>query len=1115
MVKKIILFTLLLLFSTQTVKAQQNEVTGTVKDNTGPLPGVVVLVKGTNKGTETDFNGKYTIKAKKGKILVFSFLGMKTVEKIVGGGKIDVILQEDSNVLDEVEVVATGYRKVDRKLFTGAAENLKMNDVKLASEPDISKSLEGKVAGVSVQNISSTFGTAPTIRIRGSSSIYGNQNPLWVVDGVVLEDAVDVSSDDINSGNLASLISSGVAGLNMEDVESFQILKDASATSLYGARAMNGVIVITTKQGKKGDIKISYSNTVTIKPKPIYSDYNILNSRDQMSVNREVYEKGWINIARTQGASTHGPYGKLFDFISKNKVNWGTSSQNANAFLRKYETANTNWFNELFREGILNQHTVSASGGGEKSTFYASLGLLTDSGWTVADEVTRYTTLLKGSFNVSDKFTITAQTNMSYREQNVAGGSNSKKGDNINRYSGKLNRDFDNNPFIYALSTSRNIRARGDDGNLEYFRRNFTDYNILEELKLNKTNLTVKDMSFTTNFNYKLKENLTLGARVSARFYNSKTERLINEESNQARAHRAGTGPNDTEIIRNSNGFLFELPGTTTGIKYSILPEGGIYKVVNDNMKNYYLNTNLEWNPKYEDEHDFTFFLGSEIRYINRYNDWNDGFGHFFNLGNISKPSDRYLTYLSSKGKSYFGKKETYDRFIASFFNYGYSYLGKYTLNGTFRYEGSNKLGKATSARWFPTWNISAKWAVAKENFLKNSTWLDQWNLRIGYGLNGSLGKAKNANIITRSSNTVRPWHPDASELQITIDELGNNDLSWEKQYELNIGTDFRMFNGRLGGEVNLYKKNGFDLIGLYSSSGVGGERLKWGNIADLDGKGFEVSLNGTPIKTDSFKWNISANYAHHISKIKNLKTDYWVGRAASLLGVPVEGGPVKGFYSSRFAGLNEEGVPTFYDRNNKKVRYLEVQTDDFSDFIFSGNLEPTTNAGLTNSFSYKGITLSALISGQFGHKKRVMQSTSFSYGDATSLSSHVKNRWRVKGDEKLTNIPAILDADRLNKPDSRDVTRAYGLFGMSDYWVADASFIRLKNISLGYSLPKNMLNRLNISNVDLSLQGTNLALLWLADKDKLNGEDPEFVPSGGTTMPITKQYTLTLNIGF
>jgi len=1091
--------------------SQTRQIKGVVYDETNvELPGANIVVKGTSKGLTTDWDGKFVIDAASGDILEVSFMGYKTKEVKVGDADFyKITLKPDAEALEEV--VVTGYQKVDRKLFTGAATKIDMADVKIASEPDISKSLEGQVAGVSVKNVSSTFGTAPKVMVRGASSIYGNQKPLWVVDGVVLEDAVEISMDDISSGNLNTLLSSGVAGLNMDDIQSFQVLKDASATALYGARAMNGVIVITTKKGKKGKLAINYSLNVVAKPVPSYDDYNILNSVDQMEINKELYDKGWINIAKTQLANTQGPYGKLFDYVKRNKIDWATNNDEVNAFLRKYETANTDWFDELFKTGIQQTHTISISGGGEKSTFYTSVGYLHDGGWTIADNVDRYTALLKGTFYISDKFRVTASSNISYRDQQTSGASEAGA---VDRFTGRSSRDFDNNPFMYAMGTSRNIRVRDDEGNLEFFRKNYADYNIIDELGKNKTALIVKDMSFNTNFTYDLLSNLSFNAKLSARYYSARTNRLINENSNQANAYRAGTRPGDSENIREVNHLLYEKPGTTTGIKYSILPEGGIFKTVDNSMTNYYLNTNVNWNPKLDEDNMFTFLLGAETRYIDRVTTWADGFGHFFNQGNTSKPSPNYLEKLSMEGSSYYGVSNTYDRFAAFFFNYGYSYKGKYTFNGTFRYDGSNRLGKSSTARWMPTWNFSGKWNIKEEDFLIDNDWINGLSIRATYGLNGSLGAARNAALIAYASPAIRDLHPDQSQMAIKIKELENSDLSWEKQYEFNFGTDFSLFDNRIGGDLNYYKRKGFDLIGDYISNGVGGAHSKRGNVADMDTYGFEAALNFVPVKTTDFRWNMNFNYSYNHTEITSLKSTVWVGQATSLAGVPVQGGPVRGIYSSRFAGLDHKGVPNFYDRDNNKVRYLNVQTDDLSDFAYSGSVDPLTNLGFSNSFSYKHFTLSVLVTGQFGHKKRVMNNYNYSYNDSQALNGNLKNRWRVAGDEKYTNIPAILDADYMNREGSTDIKTAYNLYGMSDFWLIDASFIRMKNISLSYNFPSKTLNKLGMKKLSMSIAATNPFLIWTAEPDKLNGEDPEFVWAGGATMPVTKQYSFSLNIG-
>lgn len=1097
----------------------KTQISGVVVDEQGnPLPGVTVLIKGTTQGAATDIDGKFALLLPHPKeVLVVSFVGMKTREvEAVAGKPLKIVLHSDAKMIDEV--IVTGYQKIDRKLFTGSASRVEMDDIRLGGESDVAKALEGQVAGVTVQNVSSTFGTAPKIRVRGSSSIYGDQKPLWVVDGVVLEDAVDVSVDQLNSGDLSTLVSSGVAGLNTDDIESMQILKDVSATALYGARAMNGVIVVTTKRGRTGRIDVNYSTNIAIKPIPSYSDYNVLNSREQMSINRELYEKGWINVAETQKASNHGPYGKMFDEIAAGRLNWADNDDEINAFLRKYETANTDWFDILFKPGVQQQHTVSISGGNEKTTFYTSVGYLHDGGWTVADKVKRYTALLKGTFNLTKRLSITAQGNLSYRDQKLSGVSNSAAGvGGVDRYTGRVVRNFDNNPFLYALQTSRAVRAYDDNGRLEFFRRNLNDFNILDELSKNTTGVNAMDMAFQTDVSYKILSNLTVSGRVSARYYHSLISRRINENSNEAVAYRIGTRPGDSEILLENNKLLYERPNETTGVKYSILPEktGGIYNRTEDDMTNYYANANIDWSPQLGDNHRFAFMFGTEVRYVDRINHQERQYGYFFDHGGRAVANANFQEYCEMMGIEPIHEGKSSDRFVAFFLNGAYTWKEKYTLNGTVRYDGSNRLGRARSARWLPTWNISGKWAVKEESFLQSADWLSTLNLRLTYGLNATMGNTSNAAVVYYQEAFAKPLHPALQELKISLSALENRELTWEKQYELNVGLDLGLWDNRANLECNYYNRRGFDLIGTYKSNAVGGQLNKQGNIADMDSYGVELGLNATPVEVRGFRWNMNINYSYHHSKIKNLLSTAWAAQATSVFGVPVNGGPVRGIYSTRFAGLDHEGIPTFYDRNNEIVYNINTQTPDFADFVYSGNLEPTTTAGMQHTFSYKGISLSVLLSGQFGHKKRVMQEFSYVYEDWEGLNAYLKNRWRVAGDETRTDIPAILDKQRLLEGDAVDVRVAYDMYGMSDRWLADASFIRLKNVALNYSFPSKLVQQAGLTKVNIGLQATNLALLWLADRKLLGGEDPEFVWSGGTSMPISKQYTITLSVGF
>lgn len=402
------LLMLFIAFSIQCSFAQDKKITGKITDAEGiPLNGATIIVEGANRGVVSDFDGNYTISAKTGEVLKISFIGMQTQKvNIADKTTIDIVLKEDLESLDTV--VITGYQNVKRELFTGASQTIKAADIKLDGEADISRALEGRAAGVSVQNVTGTFGAAPRITIRGSSSILGDTKPIWIVDGVIQEEIVNLSVSDLVSGDANTLLSSAVAGLNASDVESFEILKDASATALYGARALNGVVVITTKSGKKNQKPtFNYAAEYAVRDLPRYTNYDLLNSQETVSVYREMESKGFLDLP----SSFQGRYGGIYNIMYRaiNNFNETTgqfqlqNTPEARAqFLQQYELANTNWFKTLFSAAPTQTHTLSFSGGGENSTSYASLGYYTDGGWTVADRVRRITGNLRNTYYLMD-----------------------------------------------------------------------------------------------------------------------------------------------------------------------------------------------------------------------------------------------------------------------------------------------------------------------------------------------------------------------------------------------------------------------------------------------------------------------------------------------------------------------------------------------------------------------------------------------------------------------------------------------------------------------------------------------------------------------------------------
>ena len=385
----------------------------TKKDNEY-LPGASVREKGVKNAVSADGDGYYSIKVLDNATLVFSSVGYKTVEIAVNGKtKIDIALEEDAGQLQEVNIISTGYQELNRKLFTGAASVLKASDVKRDGITDVSRMLEGRVAGVSVQNVSGTFGAAPKIRVRGATSITGDNKPLWVVDGIILEDVVNISNEQLSTGDPSTLIGSSVAGLNPDDIESFNILKDAAATAQYGARAMNGVVIITTKKGKNtnGQPRVSYTGNFSSYMKPSYDSYDILNSADQMNVYLEMQNKGWLNHATTSRSENGGVFRKMFNEMYKYDAATDSYALRNDAvsqkqYLQRYANANTDWFDVLFKQSFMQEHSVSVSSGTEKSKIYASTSFLQDNGWTVGDNVKRFTGNIRGNFDINDRLSI-------------------------------------------------------------------------------------------------------------------------------------------------------------------------------------------------------------------------------------------------------------------------------------------------------------------------------------------------------------------------------------------------------------------------------------------------------------------------------------------------------------------------------------------------------------------------------------------------------------------------------------------------------------------------------------------------------------------------------------
>lgn len=1086
--------------------AQTREVTGTVtsQDDGEPVIGATIQVKGATIGVVTDIDGKFSIKnvPATAKLLRISYVGMETVEVPIKS-IVNVILKSDAQVLSEV--VITGMAKMDKRLFTGATDQFQASDIRLDGVPEISRGLEGRSAGVSVQNVSGAFGTAPKIRVRGATSIYGSSKPLWVVDGVIMEDVTEVNADDLSSGDAVTLISSAIAGLNADDIESFQILKDGSATSIYGARAMAGVIVVTTKKGKSGVSKISYTGEYTLRLVPSYNEFNIMNSQEQMGVYDEMARKGWFTFADSYRSAESGVYGRMYQLINQYDATNGkfgmlNTPEVRAQYLRAAEMRNTDWFDVLFNTSIMHNHSVSITSGTDKSSHYASISALVDPGWTKQSKVNRYTANLNTTYNISPKLSVNLISTNSYRKQKAPGTLSQA----VDPVYGEVKRDFDINPYSFALNSSRTL-----DPNT-YYTRNYAPFNILNELENNYIDLNVVDLKFQGELKWKPITGLELSALGAVKYQTTSQEHCITDNSNQAQAYRLS--PDD--VINNANPFTYTDPSIPYSLPISILPEGGIYQRTDYKMLGYDFRATAAYNRVFKEKHITNFFGGMEINSADRSKNWFNGWGLQYDMGEIPFYVYQFFKKSIEEGSDYFSINSTRSRNAAFFANATYSYDARYTVNGTIRYEGSNKLGKSRSARWLPTWNISGAWNMHEENFFEriNKDILSHFTLKTSYSLTADRGphEVSNSLIILKS---YRPYRPstDVQESGLQIESLENSELTYEKKHEFNIGVDMGFLNNRINLSADWYKRNNYDLIGIINTSGAGGQIKKMANVATMKSHGIELTLSTRNIVSKDFNWDTNVIFSKTSNEVTDLDSDASVMELVQGSGFALEGYPVRGLFSIPFMGLNEDGMPTFLNEDNEvTVTDIDFQERMKMDFLkYEGPTDPTINGSLGNILRYKNFRLNLFVTYSFGNKIRLDPVFRSSYSDLTATPKEFKNRWVLPGDEDKTDIPVILNT-RQNYENKLYKT-AYSAYNYSDRRVADGGFIRMKEISLSYDLPNAWLSYLKVSSMSLKLQATNLFLLY-ADS-KLNGQDPEFFRSGGVSTPVPKQFTFTLRL--
>tara|TARA_R110000823_G_scaffold315678_2_gene449437 strand:- start:4227 stop:7310 length:3084 start_codon:yes stop_codon:yes gene_type:complete len=1026
---------LTMLLTTVAMQAQDKTVSGKVTggDDGLPLPQVSVFLKGNpTSGVPTDFDGNYRLTVpQSGGVLVFRYLGYITQEQVIGSQTtLNVIMQPEVTSLEEF--VVTGYGVEKKREITGSISSLGGEKIENLPLQSFDRALQGRAAGVLVQSANGVPGGAMRVRIRGQGSLNAGNDPLYIVDGVQVNNSSDASNISTNP----------LASINPNDIESLEILKDAAA-SIYGSQAANGVVLITTKKGKEGKTKLNfnaYSGWVTpVREVDMMNTQEFINYR--LEQRRNYYTRfPTINQDEAEGLSRRNALSGIsstqFPGLALGNVALGQLPQaDFDAFVNGLETYD--WQGEIFSNvGRIANYELSASGGNSNTRFYISGSYNKQEGQIKKFDFERGTLRMNLDTDVTDRLTIETKLNLSTIGQSgtVLSGSAFENP----TFAGLLVLPF--NPIFDATETTGfNEPLAG-----------ILAENPVKSLSLNERTTTTNQVIANMAFNYQISDALRF------RSYYGIDYRMLSE--NRYTDPRSFGG-------RNVDGSAYA--GLTENINFITTQQ-----------------FNYDWNLNSDNK--FNFLLAAEYR-----QEVNQG----FSANAQTFPTPQFRTIASAAEPTAAGGFYTTWRNAGVFTNVKYNLKDKYFLNGTLRYDGSSRFG--VDQRWglFPS--IGASWLITEESFLPSSNFLTELKLRASYGTAGNnrIGNFDSRGLVSSAGAGNYLNLPG-----LTISGLANNRLSWETQTTLNLGLDFVFYEGRISGSFEAYRRRSTDLLldrSLPQTSGYGSISE---NVGELDNRGIEIGLNTVNIDNGDFSWKTSFNIAFQGQELLSLFPGETNNGAATQVGQPLNL-----WYNWDWAGVNPANGRPFYYDNKGNLTYNPQSGstigDENDDRKILGNTNSSFFGGLSNTVSYKGLTLDFMIQYDYG-KDGTDGTGGFSYNPYEArLNLYGRTGdlvWRNPGD--VTSFP---------RP---NITAELGAIGVGTARaLQDLSYIRLKQVTLSYNLPSNLLNKMFLDNAKVYVQGINLLTFT-----NYTGLDPEFTGGSQTGIfPPSKNFTVGVQFGF
>ena len=1088
-----------------TATAQNMRFSGRVTDTDGaPVIGAgLICIEKNTAGTTTDLDGNFSITLPAGaKTVKFSSVGMKElVYQLIPGHteNVRIIMEWENTELDQV--VVTGYAQTSVKRITGSVAVLNSEKFEAKAISSVDALMQGEVAGVSIKSLSGQPGTQAKITIRGSNNITGSSAPLWVVDGVPLQsESPALSSEQLATGGFDNIFVNGIGNINPNDIESITILKDAAAAAIYGSRAANGVIVVTTKKGEAGKMRISYNNTFSWSFKPERS-LNLMNSSEKLSWEDELWNE--FSAAKYAASLTDntviypvvGIVGQiragLGDFAS---MKGDKAAQDK--YIESLRNVDTNWYNLLFRNSFSQGHHLSLSGGSGKSTYYVALGLNDEDGMLIHNDYRRY--------NVNAKMTLTPTD-----WARIDVGMEAARQESKMPYSTV-------DPFYYAFFSNPYERAYNADGSyaadntwftLGYYNGRGAEqvmpkngFNIIRELDSNYSKTANTNGTFRAQTDFRIIEPLHFVGLVSYSYSNNSTDKVIDKYSYSAFRDRLGSDD------RSQTNLYGNISQNRT------------------NRNSYVARGHFSFNKTFAETHTVNLLAGAELRgsgsntiFTKRYN--YDPKTGTTSLPQISGPQDEWMSEVEKLNGEYFSKTR-----FASFYASADYYLGKsIVLNASFRTDGSSNFG--SNKQFNPTWSAGAAWHIGEEAWMKKALpALSHATLRAAYGFTGDVNTSTSHLLVIQYLQQQYRYFGDETFNLGTIPSAPNPDLGWEKTQDAKAGLDFGLWKDRLTLNTEYYYRLSTDVVTSSPVQSTTGFTHVYFNAADIMNSGIELTLNGKIIQPKDWGLSAAVNFAYNYNKV--LKYNPVSKSGITSKDRYVEGYPTGAIFSGKYAGIaSDTGLYQFELRPDATISTAtDLNKPDNYRYFLGTTIAPYTG-GFNLSASWRQLRLS--ISGVYSFGCKTYEN--FRYPASYSNASHsgVSTETVQSQFSDLYGNHLNVEKDRTNRWTATHTTgvkypRIYdyfdGKYNFASYnpmdssiidavYLKNNSYLRIKSIILTYSLPGAAVKKMRMRGLSFNVSLNNFFTFT-----KYDGMDPE-IP--GATYPTTRSVSAGMNIEF